>query len=73
MLYVDDRRYRRRPGAIRRLYGRLLFWLIAPAFEHYNRRYRSLVVRPDGSYVYPAAGEKQAERLFGAFPRDREG
>ncbi len=58
---------------IRRLIGRFLFWLIAPAFEHYHRRYRSLVIRPDGAYVYPAAGEKQAERLFGSFPRDGKG
>lgn len=44
---------------MRTVVGRVLFWLLAPAFEEYRRRYNTLIVRKDGSLLYPGAASKK--------------
>lgn len=64
---IDDRRYRKSSWL-----GRLMFWLLAPAFAEYRRR-NTLVVRPDGTYFYAGTSEKDSKRLTRSLFGNRKG
>lgn len=44
---------------MKKLFGRFLFFFLAPAFEEYRRRYATLVIREDGSFIYSGSLKKE--------------